>query len=302
MVSGCNLPANTRLRIPAGHRQTSLPNEFGVPSFAGAFSRSRLTVRDILQQEGYTRLVNTIIVATRNKHKLAEIRALLGLEFKLHSLAEFPTASNVVEDAPTFEGNATKKALSLARYLREIGFESSDGAWVLADDSGLEVDALNGAPGVLSARFAALDTQPAASGNSSDSANNEKLLRLLRNVPLEKRTGRFRCVIALAPIVGRTADSASPVCYADEAELEIELFRGSCEGHLAFEPAGVNGFGYDPLFIPAGYEVSFAQLGEEAKNQISHRAKALAALQRRFAAPGTPDSSGSTVRKANALI
>jgi XTP/dITP diphosphohydrolase len=156
--------------------------------------------------------------------------------------------------------------------------------FVLADDSGLEVDALNGAPGVHSARFAALDS--GGEGNSKDSDNNAKLLRLLADVPSEKRTARFRCVIALTPLedaIGNTQPAASPVCYADEQELQTEIFDGTCEGRIEFAPRGQGGFGYDPLFIPNGFEQSFAELGEGVKNNLSHRSKALAKLKLRLA-------------------
>jgi XTP/dITP diphosphohydrolase len=152
--------------------------------------------------------------------------------------------------------------------------------FVLADDSGLEVDALNGAPGVHSARFAALDTQ--SQGNSPDADNNAKLLRLLKDVPLEKRTARFRCVLAMTPVMAPSATNASPVCAADEFELQTELFDGACEGRIGFTPGGQGGFGYDPLFIPDGQWQTFAELGEVTKNQLSHRAKALEALKNKL--------------------
>ena len=151
---------------------------------------------------------------------------------------------------------------------------------MLADDSGLEVDALNGAPGVHSARFAALDTgQP---GNSPTADNNAKLLRLLADVPLDQRTARFHCVVALTPAPGSEPEGASPVCYAEEAELQTELFEGTCEGRIGFALRGRGGFGYDPLFIPTGHEETFGELSEEVKNQLSHRAKALAKLRQRL--------------------
>lgn len=156
--------------------------------------------------------------------------------------------------------------------------------FVLADDSGLEVDALNGAPGVHSARFAALDS--GKPDNSPDAENNAKLLRLLKGVPKEKRAARFRCVIALTPIQHAPRniehESSSPVCFADELEMLTEVFEGACEGRIEPAPQGQGGFGYDPLFIPNGYEQSFAELGEEIKNQLSHRSKALAKLKEKF--------------------
>ena len=153
---------------------------------------------------------------------------------------------------------------------------------MLADDSGLEVDALDGAPGVLSARFAAMDANgggPSATENAPDAANTAKLLRLLEKVALEKRTARFRCVLALTPVVACDTENRSPVCYAHEAELRTELFKGVCEGRISFFPTGSNGFGYDPVFIPIGHEQSFAELGEPVKNKISHRAQALGKLR-----------------------
>lgn len=221
-----------------------------------------------------------LVLATRNRHKLGEIRAILGEGFRYLTLNDFPGAPPVEENAGTFEGNATKKAVELARWLgREISnlnFEISDSMFVLADDSGLEVDALQGAPGVHSARFAALDS--GTPGNSSDADNNAKLLRLLKDVPPEKRTARFRCVLALTPVRPPPVESASPVCYADELELETKLFEGVCEGRIGFEPRGRGGFGYDPLFLPEGHDRTFAELGEGVKNRLSHRSRALRRL------------------------
>src|SRR6185503_15292003 len=123
-----------------------------------------------------------------------------------------------------------------------------------------------------------------AAGNSGDAENNAKLLRLLRDVPMEKRTARFRCVIALTPVATSEAHTGSPVCLADEGELRTELFDGACEGRIPFAPIGTGGFGYDPLFVPHGFTQSFAELGEDVKNRISHRAKALEKLRTRLAA------------------
>ena len=233
----------------------------------------------------------TLVIATRNAHKVGEIRAILGDGFRYLSLDDFAGAPEVVEDAGTFAGNATKKAVALAKWLGQAQLPNakrasnqpethSDQMFVLADDSGLEVDALSGAPGVHSARFAAQDTgQP---GNSSSAENNAKLLRLLRNVPLDKRTARFRCVLALTPVLISEAEGASPVCYAEEAELQTELFEGACEGRIGFGPRGRGGFGYDPLFVPSGHEQTFGELSEAVKNLLSHRAKALAKLHMRL--------------------
>jgi XTP/dITP diphosphohydrolase len=226
--------------------------------------------------------MTTLIIATRNAHKVEEIRGILGPQFQFLTLRDFPNAPAVIEDAHTFAGNSTKKAVELARWLSLQGseFKVQSSKFVLADDSGLEVDALQGAPGVHSARFAALDT--GVEGNAPDAQNNAKLMRLLRDVPEGKRTARFRCVIALTPVVGDGSASASPVCAADECELRTELFDGACEGRIAFVPSGAKGFGYDPLFLPEGFVQSFAELGEDVKNRISHRARALEKLRAWF--------------------
>jgi XTP/dITP diphosphohydrolase len=228
--------------------------------------------------------VKTILLATRNAHKVDEIRAILGYNFRYLTLDDFPAAPKVVENADTFAGNATKKAIELARWIQSSEFKvQGSKLLVLADDSGLEVDMLNGKPGVHSARFAALDGRAGgSSANSPDAENSEKLLRLLKTVPLEKRAARFCCVIALAPVLKMENENASPVCYADELELPTQLFDGACEGKILFEPRGQNGFGYDPLFVPDGFEKTFAELGDEVKNKLSHRAKALEKLKEFF--------------------
>jgi XTP/dITP diphosphohydrolase len=220
--------------------------------------------------------MTTLLIATRNAHKVYEIRKILGEQFELLVLDDFPGSPKVTEDASTFAGNATKKALVLAQWIPTSEFKIQNlNFFVLADDSGLKVDALNGAPGVHSARFAAMDS--GKSGNSSDADNNAKLLRLLKNVPAEKRTARFRCSMALAGVPREKTENASPVCYADD--LETQMFDGVCRGKIIFEPRGTNGFGYDPLFVPDGYEQTFAELGDDAKNKISHRAQALEKLR-----------------------
>jgi len=237
--------------------------------------------------------MTTLLIATRNDHKVGEIRAILSAQFRYLTLRDFPDAPPVIEDAATFAGNATKKSVQLAQWLTASHLSDlklSFPLFVLADDSGLEVDALNGAPGVHSARFAARDTK--TDGNSPDADNNAKLLRLLKDVPREKRTARFRCVIALTPVMAPSAKNASPVCAADEFELQTELFDGACEGRIGFAPGGQGGFGYDPLFTPDGHNQTFAELGEAVKNQLSHRAKALEALKRKLImAPGGADST-----------
>ena len=221
----------------------------------------------------------TLLLATRNAHKVQEIRIILTGRFSYLTLKDFPDAPKTIEDAGSFAGNATKKSVELANWLSANASlkRDAENAFVLADDSGLEVDVLNGAPGVYSARFAG-----GGNGNTPDAANNEKLLRLLEDVAPEKRTARFRCVLAVTPVISRRAETQSPVCLASEAELRTEIFEGACEGHIAFAASGHDGFGYDPLFVPNGFDKSFAELGEAEKNKISHRAKALEQLNRRL--------------------
>ena len=234
--------------------------------------------------------MTTFIIATRNVHKVEEIRGILGDRFRFLTLRDFPAAPTVVEDASTFAGNATKKAVALACWLsmnagqgilrRESAGQPPQPTFIIADDSGLEVDSLHGAPGVHSARFAALDA--GTEGNSSDAMNNAKLLRLMRDVPAGKRSARFRCVIALTPVLPAMPSSSSPTCAADEYELQTEIFDGVCEGQIQLGPSGNHGFGYDPLFVPIGFGQSFAELGEDVKNRMSHRANALKKLRGRL--------------------
>jgi XTP/dITP diphosphohydrolase len=207
--------------------------------------------------------MTTIVLATRNAHKVAEVERILAGNVRILSQLGFPTAPAVAEDAATFAGNAAKKAEGFAAWLKANPQAARPDRpfFVLADDSGLEVDALGGDPGVHSARFAAADAQGTA--NSSDAANNAKLLQLLAGVPPEKRVARFRCFLALTAL--------------EKATL---LFDGACEGRIALFSSGVGGFGYDPLFVPDGYKLTFAELGDEVKNKISHRARALAQLRR----------------------
>ncbi|MCS7048917.1 MAG: XTP/dITP diphosphatase [Verrucomicrobiae bacterium] len=183
-----------------------------------------------------------LVVATRNKHKLRELRALLSdLDFEVVSVSDLPNVPEVVEDQPTLRDNAIKKAVETAR---------ATGRLTLADDSGLEVDALGGAPGVMSAHY--------AGENASYHENNKKLLAALAGVPLEKRTARFRCVVAIA-----------------DANGLVDTVEGVCNGLILTEERGGNGFGYDPLFLPDGQVKTFGELPAEIKNRISHRAKAL---------------------------
>lgn len=203
----------------------------------------------------------TIFIATRNEHKVDEIRQILGSNIRFLTLRDYPDAPEVVEDADSFAGNALKKATTLATWLTGQPGVNPQDTYALADDSGLEVDALHGAPGVHSARFAADDK---TKGNSPDKDNNAKLLRLLENVAMQRRTARFRCVLAFVPISNLQ---------------KAHTFDGTCEGHIEFAARGSCGFGYDPLFVPEGYTRSFGELGETEKNKLSHRAKALAKLQ-----------------------
>ena len=188
-----------------------------------------------------------LLIATGNRHKFQEISAILKFpHLSLVSLRELADIPQVVEDGATFEANAVKKAVTLARFT---------GLWTMADDSGLEVDALNGEPGVWSARYAG---EP-----SDDAANNRKLLSNLKGVA--NRRARFRCVIALADPDGKA-----------------RTVSGACEGSLLTAVKGVGGFGYDPLFVPDGYGQTFAELSPEIKNTISHRARALALAVEEF--------------------
>lgn len=192
-----------------------------------------------------------LVVATRNAGKLKEIHFILrDLHVGVSSLLDYPDLPPAVEDGETFEANASKKALHVAR---------ATGLPALADDSGLEVDALGGAPGVHSARFAGPE--------ATDEDNNSKLLRLLKDVPEEKRSARFRCVIAVATPEGR-----------------VDLAQGVCEGRVASKERGDKGFGYDPLFCVAEYGMTFGELPEGIKNAISHRGRALAAARRALGA------------------
>jgi XTP/dITP diphosphohydrolase len=188
----------------------------------------------------------TLVLATRNPHKVSEIAALLtGVPVRLLSCLDLPGVPEVVEDAATLAGNATKKA---AAVLAATGLPS------LADDTGLEVAFLGGAPGVLSARYA-------GPGHDWD-ANNRKLLADLDGAPASARRAVFRCVVALAA-PGRP----------------VRLAEGRTEGTILERPRGDAGFGYDPLFLPDGFDRSYAEMSAEEKNRVSHRARALAAAR-----------------------
>lgn len=218
--------------------------------------------------------MTNLFIATGNTHKVQEIRAVLGPAFTVFSQRDANVKLEPEETGVTFAENAQIKAVTWAAYFA-ADICSLNAAYVLADDSGLEVDALAGAPGVHSARFAALDD--GRKGNSPDAENNAKLLRLLGNVPTGQRTARFRCVLALTPVTPGVAPA--------ELAAQTRFFDGACEGQIAFTAAGAGGFGYDPLFVPQGHAVSFAELGEAVKNRLSHRARALAKLQAYFGHP-----------------
>lgn len=188
-----------------------------------------------------------ILIATMNTGKLREYERLLaevpGLQ--LETMASLAEKVDVVEDRDTFAGNALKKATEIAAVA---------GLACLADDSGLEVDALGGKPGVFSARYAGV--------GATDAQNNQKLLEELGDTEQQARTARFRCAIALVDAAGR----------------KLALVEGACEGRIGLGAKGSHGFGYDPLFIPEGYQQTMAELGPERKNAISHRAQAAAKL------------------------
>ena len=187
-----------------------------------------------------------IVLATRNKKKIEEIKRITAdLPITILSLDNFPDCPETVEDRDTFEGNAIKKASEVCKCT---------GKPALADDSGLEVDALGGAPGVYSARYA-------GNAGGNDVRNYEKLLSELKNVPDEKRGARFACCMALAFPNG-----------------SVKTFFGYAECRIGHEPKGETGFGYDPVFIPKNYRKTFAEMSGDEKDRLSHRGKALAKL------------------------
>ncbi|PYK53282.1 MAG: non-canonical purine NTP pyrophosphatase, RdgB/HAM1 family [Verrucomicrobia bacterium] len=188
-----------------------------------------------------------LIVATRNTHKTREIEQILGSKLTVRDLTEHPEISEIMESGTSFEENAKLKAIAVSERLQGL---------VVADDSGLEVDPLGGAPGVHSARYAGADASP-----------EKKIARLLDELAKidaksNQRRARFRCVLAVAR-GGRV----------------LATFEGVVEGKIAERPRGSHGFGYDPIFIPDGFEQTFAELPEEVKNNISHRAKAIRKFQ-----------------------
>ncbi|MBE2226389.1 MAG: XTP/dITP diphosphatase [Ignavibacteria bacterium] len=187
-----------------------------------------------------------IFIASKNKGKIEEIRSYLaGFGIEIFSLLDSHELPEVEETGATFEENAHLKAKAIFDIVKIP---------VLADDSGLETDSLGGSPGIYSARF--------SGEGATDERNNLKLLKELENVPDDKRTARFVCVLALYD------------------GINSRYFEGTCEGKIAFASAGTNGFGYDPLFIPAGYDQTFGELGSAVKTRISHRAKALRSLKK----------------------
>ena len=192
-----------------------------------------------------------LVLATRNRGKLEEIRRALGsVPVDLYTLDDFPGCREVREDAGTFEGNAVKKAVSVSSYTRKPA---------VADDSGLVVDSLHGAPGVLSARYAGED--------ADDRRNVEKLLAQMAGTENGNRKARFVCVIALALPGGK----------------EVKTFEGHVEGRIATEMKGTGGFGYDPVFYPAGFDRTFAEMEPAEKDALSHRGMALNKLRKYLA-------------------
>ena len=188
-----------------------------------------------------------LLIATRNKGKVREIKDLLkDFPLKITSLNDYSDMPVIEEDGNTFEKNALKKAVTIALYTKKL---------VIGEDSGLEVKALNNQPGVYSARFSGDD--------ATDEKNNEKLLCMLRGVPLKKRQARYCCVTALV-----------------DGKRVIDVVKGSCGGLIAFKEKGKNGFGYDPLFLIPRYKKTFGELPLEVKSTMSHRARALKKLKK----------------------
>jgi XTP/dITP diphosphohydrolase len=181
-----------------------------------------------------------LIVATRNAHKTDEIRAMIGDRFEVLDATDFPECAEIEETGTTFLENARLKADGVSRLVE---------GWVLSDDSGLEVDALGGAPGVWSSSYGGEEC--------NHPRNNARLIREMAGK--SERSARFRCTMVLA-----------------RNGVEVAHFSGTVEGQIIDEPRGAKGFGYDPLFIPAGYSATFSELGEEVKNSLSHRSRALA--------------------------
>lgn len=191
--------------------------------------------------------MNQVVIASKNKHKLEEIKAILkDFPLTIESMDEVGLENlEIIEDGETFEENSMKKAVEVMK---------ETGAIAIADDSGLEVKAIDNQPGVYSARF--------SGEGATDEKNNEKLLHMLKELPMEERNARFVSVISVA--------------FPDGKKISV---RGECKGFIGFEKKGESGFGYDPLFIVPEYDKTFAELGSEIKNKISHRANALEKLK-----------------------
>ncbi|MFA5292913.1 MAG: RdgB/HAM1 family non-canonical purine NTP pyrophosphatase [Phycisphaerae bacterium] len=205
-----------------------------------------------------------ILVATTNSGKLKEISEMLDFDIDWLSLADFPDIKEVEEDGATFAENARKKAL---------GYAKQTGLWTLADDSGLVIDALGGAPGVKSARFSgeqSRDSNGAVKRTLLDHKNMAKVLKLLENTTEEKRTARFVCCLCLA--------CPEPVEGAGTEKVLIET-EGKIEGIIAKKEAGTDGFGYDPIFFVPSLNKTVAQLASAEKNKISHRGRAIQKLK-----------------------
>ena len=205
--------------------------------------------------------METVVAATRNKHKIEEIGEITG-KFGMHIISRDDAGVppvEIPETGKTFEENSYIKASEIMKLCGQI---------TVADDSGLVVDCLDGAPGVYSARFAGFEGLWPESGegiDTEDGDNNAKLIRLIRDIPYEDRTARFVSVITMVYPDGKTI-----------------VARGTVEGHLILEERGEAGFGYDPLFVPEGYDRTFGELGQDIKNSISHRARALQALREKL--------------------
>ena len=196
-----------------------------------------------------------IVFATNNEHKLSEIRAILGPSFEVVSLADIGCHEDIPETGQTLEENALMKAEYIYNKYHLSCF---------ADDTGLEVEALNGAPGVYSARYASMDSNTSDTSHDSE-ANMARLLRELANN--NNRKARFRTVIAFI--------EKKDVCPCGCTSIKlVHQFEGIVEGEITREKSGAEGFGYDPIFRPDGYDKTFAELGADIKNQISHRARA----------------------------
>lgn len=192
-----------------------------------------------------TQVCTTLFLATRNKHKTREIQMMLGELVVLQDASAFPLLPTIEETGSSFESNARLKAEGISRLVS---------GWVLADDSGLEIDALGGEPGIFSARY--------AGPGCSDCENRELVLKKMSHIPKQNRGASFQCVLAVAHS-GKT----------------VALFHGSVEGAITTTIMGEGGFGYDPIFIPQGYRASFGELSLKIKNRISHRACALEQLR-----------------------